>query len=165
MGELVTETQFLDRYAARYGSMPLSYYHTRTAEIEGQVPSAGEMGFFLDRGDIWGDNPWKQIKYRIPPEARDTMMDTLMDLAADYRFTVSARRNREGKILGARIQIMSDYADERGRPMVEGIVDEPGRVAKINYVRRKVQLPNERINHEHVIHQTRRGDFAQKERG
>lgn len=147
MGSLISAERFVVQYARHVGDLPPSYYHNAKVVVHGQVPEVGQMAFFLNFGDILGEeSPWGKAVYHIPLAHREDVkadIHSLLEYAYTYR--VDLRQGRRGKELGERVTILGSYADDRGRPIIEVITGHQGRVEKINFTRRdvvqKLQLP------------------------
>ncbi len=144
MGELISGERFTAYYVSRNGHYPQSHYHQKTLIVDDRPPTSGEMGFFLERGDIWMEPPWKTVKYYVPDHMQEEAFNDVLSLGPDFQSSSSLQFNGKGRVVGSRIEVVGPYADTRGRPTIEALISTDGRLTQVNYVRRRVRHPRER---------------------
>lgn len=138
MAELI---DFANKYSEHVGKLPASYYHLRTNITHGFVPSQDHMQAFLDSGEVYEEQPWGRIQYKIPQPARHTAKLQMEKLSHEYQYAIEKRRNQDGRVLGQTIHLFGNVTADRGRPVVIGIADLCGNISRIHYTRRNVFLP------------------------
>lgn len=139
MSTIVDAERFVARYQKATGELPPSYYHNSKLVVHGYMPESTQMIYFLSYGDILGEElPWGKAVYYIPAARQEDARKELRRVVGYFPHQVDERLGKYGRLLGHRMAIFSDRADERGRPIVETITGHAGDIQRITYTRRDV---------------------------
>ncbi len=152
MGTVVSAERFMDAYIDKNGMPPISYFMNHDIQLHGTVPDIASMGLFLHRGEVWAEPPWKRATFFIPEVGREEAAQNFLLLWPDF---VGNRRmahlfNHVGRIIGAKFMLFGT-SDDRGRPIIEGFMEKPGEVWKVNYLRRKQSVAGEKPQQEAYV--------------